>query len=259
LKHPDDHYYRLDVKYLGFRYHGWQRQPNVKTVQLMVEKTINYVLKGEVKFKIIVASRTDAMVSASFSSIQLIVNKELNELSFILDLNKNLPSDIKALSIKKVSDDFNIITDVISKEYSYQFIFGEKPDPFCAPYMAYFAEDLKFNQMKKASELFIGRHNFESFTEKEKEKDYTREVFDCKLIEVKNNSIPFFPDSFLKLIIRGNGFVKYQIRYIVGALVGIGIGELKENDIVEALKGGGSNITRKAPASGLSLDNITFK
>jgi len=225
----------------------------------MVEKTINYVLEGKVKFKIIAASRTDAMVSANFASIQLIVNEELRELSFIADLNKNLPSDIKALDITKVAADFNIINDVTAKEYSYQFIFGEKPDPFCAPYMAYFSESLDVDKMIKASKLFIGEHNFEAFTEKEKEKNFVREVFECELHEYKNSTIPFFPDTYLRLTISGSGFVKYQIRYIVGALVAVGKNSISQKEIANALEKGGENIARKAPASGLVLNKITFK
>ena len=56
-------YYLVHIQYLGFRFHGWQRQPGVKTVESMVVKTLAFIL-GHEDFKILGAGRTDAMVSA---------------------------------------------------------------------------------------------------------------------------------------------------------------------------------------------------
>ena len=56
-------YYLIKIQYLGYRFHGWQKQPNLKTVELMLQRTLKYVLQ-EQKFKILGAGRTDAMVSS---------------------------------------------------------------------------------------------------------------------------------------------------------------------------------------------------
>ena len=48
-------YYLVKVQFLGYRFHGWQKQPNTKTVHLMIDRTLNYIL-GEQSFKTLGAS-----------------------------------------------------------------------------------------------------------------------------------------------------------------------------------------------------------
>ena len=48
------YYYLIEVQYLGFRYHGWAKQPNVKTVQGMINRTLKFIL-GDLAFKTIQA------------------------------------------------------------------------------------------------------------------------------------------------------------------------------------------------------------
>ena len=57
-------YYIIEIQYLGFRFHGWQKQPEVNTVQRMIERTLSYVLEHK-KFKTLAAGRTDAKVSVN--------------------------------------------------------------------------------------------------------------------------------------------------------------------------------------------------
>ena len=94
-------YYLLKFQYLGFRYHGWQVQPAVKTVQKMVEKTLSFVLEHS-DFKILGASRTDAMVLAEESAFELFVKKPLDTVDLMARLNKSLPNDIRILSVSAV-------------------------------------------------------------------------------------------------------------------------------------------------------------
>jgi len=53
------YYYFIKFQYLGYRFHGWQKQPNTKTLHLMIDKTLGYILKNQ-SFKTLAASRTDA-------------------------------------------------------------------------------------------------------------------------------------------------------------------------------------------------------
>ena len=55
------YYYVITIQYLGYRFHGWQKQPDVKTVHLMIDRTLNFILEGK-KFKSLGSGRTDAMV-----------------------------------------------------------------------------------------------------------------------------------------------------------------------------------------------------
>ena len=71
------YYYLIHIQYLGFRYHGWLKQPGLKTIESMIEKTIRFVL-DHTNFKILGSSRTDAKVSANHSAFELFVSDPLD-------------------------------------------------------------------------------------------------------------------------------------------------------------------------------------
>ena len=137
------YYYLVRFQFLGYRFHGWQKQPNTKTLHLMIDRTLKYVLKDQY-FKTLAASRTDAKVSAEEAAFELFLkDKPLDDLElFMAEFNANLPQDIRALSIDEVTSDFNIIQDSKYKEYHYIFSQGEKCHPFCAPIMTTILEPL---------------------------------------------------------------------------------------------------------------------
>jgi len=61
-------YYLVKFQFLGYRFHGWQKQPNTKTLHLMIDKTLRYILQNQ-SFKTLAASRTDAKVSAQEAAL----------------------------------------------------------------------------------------------------------------------------------------------------------------------------------------------
>ena len=98
------YYYLVKFQFLGYRFHGWQKQPNTKTLHLMIDRTLKYVLKDRY-FKTLAASRTDAMVSAQEAAFELFLRDHpLEDIDqFMVAFNANLPQDIRALSIVQVS------------------------------------------------------------------------------------------------------------------------------------------------------------
>jgi tRNA pseudouridine38-40 synthase len=252
----------VKIQYLGYRLHGWQRQPNFKTVEGLVKKTLKFVLP-DVKTKLLGSSRTDAMVSANQAAFELFVYDEpLQDLSeFLRVFNKNLPPDIRALSIEEVDAAFNIIQHPKQKEYLYLFSFGSKNHPFCAPLMANFQEELDIELMKKGAGLFEGEHNFKNYTVAPSAK--TRLVRTVDISQISENSIysaNFFPEQSFVFTVKGSGFLRYQIRLMMGTLIQLGKGEIHLEDIQESLKAESDmTMTYIAPASGLILNKIDFK
>ena len=156
------YFYVIRLQYLGYRFHGWQKQPNVKTLHLMVDRTFNYILEGK-KFKTLISGRTDAMVSAEETAMELFIYEPINDFDAFLELfNLNLPQDIRALSMYQVDADFNIIQNSKVKEYNYLFTYGEKCHPFCAPIMTTILGDLDIDVMIKGAQLFTGDHYFKA-------------------------------------------------------------------------------------------------
>ena len=255
------YYYVIKIQYLGYRFHGWQKQPNLKTLHLMIDRTLKYVVDG-VKFKTLVAGRTDAMVSANETAFELFIYQKIeDEQAFLNEFNFNLPQDIRALSIEQVDAKFNIIQDSKLKEYVYIFTHGQKCHPFCAPIMTTFQEPLDIELMKQGAKLFEGTHNFKPYCYKATDHGlYEREIISCDLIENDLYVANFFPEKSYALRVRGKGFGRHQIRLMMGALVNLGRGDFELGDIEASLKTN-SEMTMDfiAPASGLILNRLEFE
>jgi len=254
-------YYLVKFQFLGYRFHGWQKQPDTKTVHLMIDKTLRYILKNQ-SFKTLAASRTDAKVSAQEAAFELFLKeKPIKDVSlFLEEFNTNLPQDIRALSIEEVSSDFNIIQDSKYKEYHYVFAKGEKCHPFCAPIMTTILEPLDIELMKKGAQLFQGLHNFKSYCYKATDNGlYQRELKTCELIENSLYTANFFPKESYLLRVIGKGFGRHQIRLMMGALIKLGRGEVNLDFIEKSLENNSTiSIDYIAPASGLILHKIDF-
>ncbi|MCF7568691.1 tRNA pseudouridine(38-40) synthase TruA [Sabulilitoribacter arenilitoris] len=255
------YYYLISIQYLGYRFHGWQKQPDVKTLHLMVDRTLNFILEGK-RFKSLSSGRTDAMVSAESAAFELFLFEPIEDLNAFLKLfNYNLPQDIRALNIKEVDAKFNIINNPKVKEYLYLFAFGQKCHPFCAPIMTTIHDDLDIDLMKQGAKLFEGKHYFKSYCFKPTNNGiYNRDILLCELIGNTIYTASFFPKTSYLLRVKGKGFMRNQIRLMMGTLIDLGKGKLSLNDIKLSLK---EDTAKKmdyiAPASGLILNNIEFE
>ncbi|SFZ91652.1 tRNA pseudouridine38-40 synthase [Flaviramulus basaltis] len=254
------YFYVISIQYLGYRFHGWQKQPNVKTLHLMVDRTLNFILEGKT-FKSLSSGRTDAMVSAESAAFELFLQEPIDDSKAFLELfNYNLPQDIRALSIREVDSKFNIINNSKIKEYIYLFTYGEKCHPFCAPIMTTILDDLDINLMKEGAKLFEGERYIKSYCYKPTDNGiYNRKIMLCELIENTLYTANYFPEKSYILRVKGKGFMRNQIRLMMGALIDLGKGKLTLEDIKTSLLPD-SNIKMDyiAPASGLILKNIDF-
>ena len=252
--------YLIKIQYLGFRYSGWQRQPGQKTIEGMLLKTLKFILP-RASVKILGAGRTDAKVSAEDAGFELFSDTEIGHShEFIALFNTNLPADIRIISCNAVDDVFNIIKDIHQKEYHYYFSFGSKNHPFCAPIMANIPEELDIEIMMKAAAFFVGKHNYKSYTVRHKNNaKFRRNVESCIIEQNRTLTASFFPETSYVLKIRGAGFMRYQIRMMMGALIQLGRGELTFEDIEASLKED-SDMTFDyvAPGSGLILYTTDF-
>lgn len=226
----------------------------------MVDKTIEFIL-GHTNFKTLGCSRTDAKVSANHSAFELFVDEPLDKKRFITDFDRNLPNDIKALKIEKVDKYFNIINTPKLKEYIYLFSFGEKSHPFCAPLICSYQYHLDIDLMKEGALLFQGKHNFKQYCTKPKsETNFEREILVSKIQENNIFKANFFPSKSYAYHIHSRGFLRYQVRLIMGQLLSLGRGEINLGHIKKSLKGDISEPLRHiAPSSGLVLNRIEFK
>jgi len=252
-------YYLIRIEFLGFRYHGWQKQAKLKSVQGMIDKTFAFIL-GHTDFKTLGCGRTDAKVSADDFAFELFVNQDFECDKLLERLNKELPSDIRAKSVQVVNEDFNIIQHSKVKEYHYYFSSGEKSHPFNAPLIRDFGAALNIELMKEAAALFMGTHNFKRFASKPSANTIFERTVLFSVIEENTRFVDAFtPSETYVFKVKSKGFLRYQVRLMVGALVDVGKGVMTLEDLKETLDNfNGTQIRHIAPSSGLILHKVEF-
>lgn len=254
--------YLIKLQYLGYRLHGWQKQPNVKTVHSILDKTLKFICK-DIRFKSMGVGRTDAKVSSTDYLFELFIDSEVKEHSFIKSFNLNSPSDVRVLNLKAIkSNTFNLIQHPKEKEYRYYFSFGEKNHPYSAPFMHGYMQKLNLEKMIKAARYFEGHHNFKRYCTKPTEHtQLEREINSCIIVENTFMTASFFPEKSYVLIVKGRGFLRNQIRLIMGAIAEVGKGNYTLDFIKDSLDPTSDiNFLKTiAPASGLHLHKIELK
>lgn len=240
--------YCVVMEYDGSSYHGFQIQPNVITVQKVVEDCLKHIYQS--KIKIVAASRTDAFVHAKhqvfhYDSETIIPVDRLPSI-----INKQLPADIRIKDIKEVSSNFHARYDVVQKEYRY--IIAKHPvNVFNQRYVLFLDYEVDLSQIKEAMQHFVGEHDFRSFSKACDKEDTVRKIDSFELIENEDQII---------FSIKGNGFLHNMVRIIVGTLLEVGIGNLSPND-VKSILGEKNRVYAPfiAQPNGLYLWNIIYK
>ena len=254
-------FYLIRIEFLGFRYHGWQKQPNFRSIQGMVDKTFEFIFQHK-DFKTHGCGRTDAKVSADDYAFELFVLKDfqIEPEKLLMKLNKNLPSDIRAKSIAEVNSEFNIIQNSSVKEYHYYFSSGIKSHPFNAPLIRDFGSQLNIEKMKEAANCFLGKHNFKRFASKPTSNSvFERVILKSEIVLNTNITANFTPNQSYIFKVKSKGFLRYQVRLMVGALVNVGRGDWSIDEFQDTLTNpNGSQVKHIAPSSGLVLHEVCF-
>ena len=236
--------------YKGTNYFGWQKQVGYVSVQSKIEECLSQIYDASIT--IYGSGRTDAGVHALKQYFHYVSDKEkdLNQLAYAL--NKMLPDDIKILSLTKVDDDFHARYSAKRKIYEYHLLLTNK-DPFNSDLAYIYPQDLDLKVLENALHLFVGTHNYQDFTSKEEDDDH----FVRTIYEISVNKI----DNLVKIRFEGNGFMRYQIRNMVGAAINVASGKEKISFIEYHLNDKKQNreiISYKSPAVGLYLIDVIY-
>ena len=252
--------YLVSIQYLGFRFHGWQKQKNVMSLHEMIDKTLSFVFSNG-SFKTLGSSRTDAKVSANTYSFQLFINEPIDFDQFIVSFNKSAPQDLKVLTIDKIVKPFNIIQSSKLKEYHYYFSHGKKNHPFSAALLVGFQDTLDIELMQKGAKLFEGTHYFHKYcTEPSEHTVFKRNILSCVIEKNDILTANFFPETSYVLKVKGMGFLRYQIRLMMGVLVELGKHNIAIDFIINSLKEDNDRkfLRHIVPGSGLQLYDVKF-
>ncbi|HWJ79542.1 MAG TPA: tRNA pseudouridine(38-40) synthase TruA [Niallia sp.] len=242
--------YKLTIQYDGARYKGWQRLGNGdQSIQGKIENVLTE-MAGQ-KVEIIGCSRTDAGVHALHQVANFHINMDKEPSDIHAYLNKYLPNDISITRVEIVPDRFHARYNAKDKTYVYRIWNETYTNPFARKYSMHVAEELNVANMNKAAKHFIGKHDFTAFSNaKSKKKSMVREIH---AIKIEKDA------GFIQIRITGDGFLYNMVRKIVGTLLEVGLGKIKEDQIPFILEEKNRALTgMMAEANGLLLERVEF-
>ncbi len=242
--------YKVTVSYDGSAYYGWQKQPNVCTVQETIECVLEQMHKHPVE--ITASGRTDAYVHALGQVFHFDSDKEIDGEHWKMALNSQLPAQIRIQEVLSVSDDFHARFDALYKRYDY-FVTQQVDSPFIQKYMAKERKPLDVAYMQECANIFLGTHDFTSFTSNKIDPRKPREKTIIRLEIVKEVDA-------IRMIFVGNGFLRYMVRMIAQTLIEAGKHKISKADIQLMLDGKDKHLCRyKGAAEGLYLVHVMYE
>ncbi len=233
------------VTYDGSTFSGFQKQPDLMTVQGEIEEALWHLTKEEITIHS--SGRTDKGVHAINQVFHFDTLSKINPKDFARVLRSYLPDSIHLLSSEEVHPTFHSRYDAYSKEYVYKINVGEY-DPIQRNY-EWNVNGIDIDILKKEVLSIIGTFDFTSFTKTKEDKIMTRTIFDIKVKE---------EGSYLYISIIGSGFLRYMVRYIIGTVVEIAKGEVDDTLLNFISYKNSSEVKWKAPSSGLYLKEVKY-
>ena len=257
------YHHRLIVSYKGTNYFGWQDN-GTNEQKPTIEASIHQTLKKICNYQsctISTASRTDAGVHAQGQVIKITIALAIESKKLLLGMNSLLPSDIRIEQCEPCAAVFNPNKDSKCKEYHYYFCTDTVYNPVLNETVMHIpsnsSESLDIKRMKQACKLFMGEHDFYSFAKRDTTMSSTfRTIVSCEILQVQPSP---FGNQVYTIKIVGEGFLRYMVRYIAGAIFALGRNEISLSDISEALAHHKEEkISPKAKSRGLHLIHISY-
>ena len=245
--------YFAKIKYLGTNFHGFQVQPNLRTVQ--GELCAALELAFGTPCKVTGCSRTDAGVHANEFCIT--VENDGGTIppdKLPVAVARFLPPDLSLYYAEECSEDFHPRYDCVKKEYLYRIINERIFNPFEYG-RAYFyprtLTDEMISKMNEAAGYILGEHDFTAFmADGSDTMDTVRTVYSLTVSKT---------DNLVEIKISANGFLYNMVRIIVGTLLEVAVGRIRASDVEKII----SSKQRKlagmtAPADGLYLNRVFY-
>jgi len=241
---------RLELRFIGTNYNGWQVQTNgPQTIQSVMNKALFAIFNQ--KTNITGCSRTDSGVHALQYFAHVNVPDEIDNYKLALALNAHLPGDVSVLNCEDVADDFHARYSTKSKTYLYKFDVGQAADVFLKGRAFWVKGNVNLQKMQEAAQVFVGKHDFASCCKlKSCPEDSMRTVYSAGINTCEN---------YIEFRISANGFLHNMVRIIGGIVLDVGLGKLTVGDIRSLIKSAEhKNIAQTLPACGLYLEKVDY-
>ena len=247
--------YRLTIQYDGTEFSGWQIQEGRRTVQGELTRVLTLLEGGEVVVH--GAGRTDAGVHAEAQMASARLARGMEPERLAAALNGNLAPDLRVIEAHTAADDFHARFDARGKTYCYR-IFNERyASPFWSRYALHEGRPLDLVAMREAARLFVGRHDWTAFSAAQA--DVKTRVRELTGLEVSERRSERGRGRLITIRVSAEGFLRYMVRSIAGALLAAARDELDPEAIRRAIETGERPLAiATAPAHGLTLVEVRY-
>ena len=236
--------FKLTIEYDGTDFHGWQVQPDVRTVQGEIISALGELGSG---VSVTGAGRTDAGVHASGQVANARLETRHEAATLVKALNAKLPRDVSIREVEEAPLSFNARFDARSRTYRY--IITRHPTALWRRHFHYYGGELDVGAMRKAVRAMLGEHDFSSFSS-------SADTSRTKLCRVMSAGLSEAP-PLLSFEITADHFLHTMVRSIAGTLLEIGAGKPWDvREIMERRDRGAAGPT--LPPHGLYLVGVRY-
>lgn len=245
--------YKMTMSYDGHLFHGFQLQPDQRTVQGTIEDALKKMTKGK---RVIVqgSGRTDAGVHAVGQVIHFdYPGKTIPANRMILALNSMIPTDIVFTDCQIVDENFHARYSIKGKWYRYRVSLDHFVNPFKRFYTGHFQYHLDIKKMQEAAKDLLGTHDFTSFAASGGQiEDKVRTIY---YVNIRKNE----EENEIIFDFIGSGFLYNMVRIMVAALLEIGNDRRPVHDLKRViLAKDRQEVRQTAQASGLYLYHVFY-
>jgi tRNA pseudouridine38-40 synthase len=239
--------YRLVIGYDGTDFRGWQRQPDGRTVQGVLEEAVFKVTRK--RTVVHGAGRTDAGVHALGQVAGFRGAFKLTDEVLYRALNAVLPADVRVFSLEEAPPGFHARRSARSKLYRYRIVHAPQANPLDRRYVLHWPYPLKLGAMREAARLFVRTADFTAFSSN-RDRTPVRTVTRSELRRSGDEIV---------YTIEAQGFLRYMVRAIVGTLLEVGRGRIRPADIEGIFANRDRSLAGPtAPARGLTLVRVDY-
>ena len=241
---------RINLAYDGTNFSGWAKQPDLRTLQEEVEKAIGKI--SQTKIESIVAGRTDAGVHASGQVIHVDVPVAMKLADLAYKLNRILDTDVRVLKISIAPASFHARFSALRRHYTYKILDANQViSPLHRFDVAPWYRPLDLKQLKQASALLLGQHDFAAFCKFREGATTVRELQSYQWVRDS--------EGYLLADVVADAFCYSMVRNLVGAVVCVADGR-KDQTWISLLLANKERVSDSLvfPACGLTLTHVEY-
>jgi tRNA pseudouridine38-40 synthase len=242
--------YRLLIQYEGTRYKGWQSQNSTEqTVQGKLSQVLEKMVGEPVDLQ--GSGRTDAGVHARGQVANVKLKGGYAAEQILAYLNQYLPEDISVLEVHPVDPRFHSRLNAVGKSYVYRIWNSPIPNVFERRLVSVVEEKLDITAMRKAADLLLGTHDYQSFCAKKMKKSTVRTVRSIDIERIGHE---------VRLTYTGDGFLYHMVRILSGTLMEVGLHKRSPEEMPQILAAKDrEKAGALAPAQGLTLWEVFYE